>query len=181
MNSTTLEIRPETPLDCQAIAQVNLLAFGQENEARLVERIRASKQFVPELSLVADIGGAVVGHILFSYVDLVGEETWQVLALAPLAVQPAFQNQGIGSKLVAQGLEAADAISPPGIAPLTAQVLVVVLGYAHFYARFGFEPASRYGIEPSFAVPEEAYLVKPLRYRQHYRGKVVYPPAFDEV
>ena len=99
-----MNIRCEQPSDYSAIAQVNIQAFQQENEARLVEKIRHSERYIPELSLVAEVDEVVVGYILFSYIDLVGNQHFQVLGLAPLAVLPKFQRQGIGSALVEAGL-----------------------------------------------------------------------------
>ncbi|MCC5640563.1 N-acetyltransferase [Nostoc sp. CHAB 5844] len=168
-----VNIRCETLSDYPAIAEVNRLAFEQENEAKLIDKIRCSERYIPELSLVAEIGNVVVGHILFSYIDLVNEEKLQVIGLAPLAVRPQFQRQGIGSALVQAGLKIADD---------KGEVLVIVLGHPHFYTRFGFQPSIVYGIESPFPVPEDVFMVKPLQnYQQKYTGKVVYPPAFDEV
>jgi putative acetyltransferase len=168
-----MNIRSETLLDYPGIAEVNILAFGQQNEAQLVEKIRTSDCFIPELSLVAEIENTVVGHILFSYIDLVGEETLQVLGLAPMAVHPEFQKQGIGSELVKTGLEIADK---------RGELIIIVLGHPPFYTRFGFEPSVCYEIESPFPVPEEFFMVKPLQsYQYKYKGKVIYPPAFDGV
>jgi putative acetyltransferase len=168
-----MHIRCETLTDYPAITEVNTLAFGQENEARLVEVIRRSDGYIPELSLVAEIEGAVVGHILFSYIDLVGKKTLQVLGLAPLAVRPAFQKQGIGSALIKAGLE---------IAEVKKEAIVIVLGHPEFYTRFGFQSSVIYGIESPFPVPEEFFMVKLLQsYQESYQGKVVYPLAFDGV
>lgn len=168
-----MNIRCENPLDYQAIAEVNIQAFEQENEAHLVEQIRHSDRYIPELSLVAELDGAVVGHILFSYIDLVGEETLQVLGLAPLAVRPKLQRQGIGSALVRAGKLWADAMG---------EAIVIVLGHPQFYCRFGFKPSVCYGIESPFPVPEDAFMIEQLlHYQDRYRGKVVYPPAFRGV
>ncbi|MDZ8110637.1 MAG: N-acetyltransferase [Nostoc sp. DedQUE12a] len=168
-----MNIRRETLTDYPAIAQVNTLAFGQDNEAKLVERIRHSDRYIPELSLVAEIEGIVVGHILFSYIDLANEQTLQVLGLAPLAIRPEFQRQGIGSALLKAGLEIAQANKEP---------VVIVLGHPEFYTRFGFQPSVIYGIESPFPVPEEFFMVKPLQSdRESYKGKVIYPSAFNEV
>ncbi|MGV0106470.1 GNAT family N-acetyltransferase [Nostoc sp. DSM 114160] len=168
-----IDIRCETLSDYTAIAEVNTLAFGQENEAKLVEKIRNSDRYISELSLVAEVENIVVGHILFSYIDLVGEETLQVLGLAPLAVRPQFQRQGIGSALIKAGLEIAEA---------NKEAIVIVLGHPHFYTRFGFQPSVVYEIESPFPVPEEFFMVKALQnYQKQYQGKVVYPGAFDEV
>ncbi|RCJ18921.1 GCN5 family acetyltransferase [Nostoc minutum NIES-26] len=168
-----MDIRCESLPDYPAIAEVNKLAFGQENEAKLVDKIRRSDRYIPELSLVAKIGNVVVDHILFSYIDLVNEEKLQVIGLAPLAVRPQFQRQGIGSALVEAGLKIAD---------VTGEAIVIVLGHPHFYTRFGFQSSIVYRIESLFPVPEDVFMVKPLQnYQQKYMGKVVYPPAFDEV
>lgn len=168
-----MNIHCETPLNYPAIAEVNILAFGQENEARLIETIRYSNRYIPELSLIAEVEGIVVGHILFSYIDLVGEETLQVLGLAPLAVRPQFQNKGIGSALVQTGLE---------IAEDRGEAIIIVLGHPQFYNRFGFETSVNYEIESPFPVPEDFFMVKPLpKYHERYKGKVVYPSAFDGV
>ncbi|MFN6516000.1 MAG: GNAT family N-acetyltransferase [Nostoc sp. CreGUA01] len=168
-----INIRRETFTDYPAIALVNTLAFGQDNEAKLVERIRNSHRYIPELSLVAEIEGMVVGHILFSYIDLVDEQTLQVLGLAPLAVRPEFQRQGIGSALIKAGLK---------IAETNKEAVVIVLGHPEFYTRFDFQASVIYGIESPFPVPEEFFMVKTLpSYQEKYKGKIVYPPAFDEV
>jgi putative acetyltransferase len=168
-----MNIRPETSADYAAVFAVNALAFGQENEARLVDLIRESDRYIPQLSLVATVDDRIVGHTLFSIIDLVGSETWQVLGLAPLAVHPTFQKQGIGSALVQVGLEQAEAMP---------YAMAIVLGHPAFYTRFGFVPSTEYGITSPFPVPAEAFMVKPLsQYQTHYQGKVVYPPAFAAV
>ncbi len=168
-----MNIRGETASDYPAIAQVNRLAFGRDNEAQLVARLRQSEQFVPQLSLVAELDTGLVGHILFTSVELVGEQRLSVLALAPVAVRPEFQGQGVGSALVRAGLAVAEA---------RAEALVIVLGHPQFYARFGFEPSVRYGIQSPFPVPEAVFRVKPLSgYQPWYQGRVSYPAAFNEV
>lgn len=171
--SGSLIIRPETPEDYPAIAEVNRLAFGQDNEAQLVEAIRASDRFVLGLSLVAEQAGAIVGHVLLSQVDLVGDRTRAILCLAPLAVHPTHQNRGIGSALVEAGLVAAEASGAP---------LVVVLGHPKFYPRFGFEPSASYGIQQPFTVSPGASMVKRLsHYQPDYQGTIAYPASFAGV
>lgn len=167
-------IRAERQADHAATAGVLSAAFGRSDEARLVERIRASSGFVPELALVAEDGGEVIGHAMFSFVDLTGAGTLPVLELAPLAVAPEHQRRGVGSALVRAGLERADARGEP---------LVLVLGHAAYYPRFGFEPASRWGIEPpSPRIPDEAFMVRRLSgWRERHRGRVAWPPAFGDV
>ncbi|HBE20582.1 MAG TPA: GNAT family N-acetyltransferase [Cyanobacteria bacterium UBA11149] len=168
-----IKIRGESPLDYTLVGEIYQLAFGRDNEGNLVDSIRKSDRNIPELSLVAELDGTVVGHILFSYIDLVGAETWRMLSLAPIAVIPEFQNQGIGSALVQKGLEVAEAMG---------EFLVIVLGHPQFYPRFGFEPSVIYGIESPFPVPDEVFMVKWLKSCQgDYRGKVIYPSVFNEV
>ncbi|WP_413200272.1 GNAT family N-acetyltransferase [Nostoc piscinale] len=168
-----LNIRCETVLDYPAIAGVNRLAFGQENEANLIDKIRFSDRYIPELSLIAEINNVIVGHILFSYIDIVNTGTLQVIGLAPLAVHPQFQRQGIGTALVEAGLKIADE---------RGEVLVIVLGHPHFYNRFGFQPSVIYQIESPFPVPDDVFMVKPLKnYQPKYTGKVVYPATFADV
>lgn len=130
-----IEVRPELPKDYGTMWDVNVLAFdNRENEARLVETIRSSADFSPDLSLVAEMDGKVVGHILFSEISISGGSAdLRTLALAPMAVRPAWQRQGIGSMLVREGLKrSADC----GFA------LVAVIGHPRFYPRFGFVKAT---------------------------------------
>ena len=165
-----MQIRTETPGDYLAIADILLQAFGQDAEALLVERIRQSDRYIPELALVAEKEGVVVGHILFSYIDLVGTETLPVLGLAPLAIHPDYQRQGIGSALTQAGLAKAEE---------QGEAIAIVLGHPPFYSRFGFEPSVNYGIASPFPVPPEFFMVKFLQSeRKGYPGKVIYPAAF---
>ena len=169
----TLDIRPERPDDYDAIARVVAAAFGRALEAELVARIRASDRYVPELALVAVEDGAVAGHTMFSYATLVageGEER-DVLQLSPVAVAPERQRDGIGGALIREGI---------AIATERREPLVVVLGHAEYYPRFGFEPCRRHGIEPPHPAMEPNFFVLPLPgHDARLRGRVVFPPAFD--
>jgi putative acetyltransferase len=161
-------IRPETPADADAIARAVELAFGRPAEAELVVAIRASDGFVPELSLVAEEGGEIVGHVMLSYVPL-GDR--KVLQLAPMAVVPQRQSQGIGGALVRAVLERADGLGAP---------LVLVVGHADYYPRFGFEPARALGIEPPAPFADEVWMARRLTaYDPTLRGTARFPPAFD--
>jgi putative acetyltransferase len=164
-----LTIRPETGRDEAAIAEVTAAAFGKQREARIVDAIRRSDRFVPELSLVAELEGVVVGHLMLSYVDL-DDDSRRVLELGPMSVAPERQRSGIGSALVEEALRRADDRGEP---------LVLVLGHPTYYPRFGFRPASTLGIVPPPGVRDEAFMAVPLRaYDPSLRGQVVLPPAF---
>ncbi|MDV2991132.1 MAG: N-acetyltransferase Eis [Chroococcidiopsis sp. SAG 2025] len=147
-------IRAEAVEDYTNIFKVNKLAFGREDEARLVDNVRQLANFNPKLSLVAIEGDRLVGHILFSEIAIVspqGEVT--ALALAPLAVLPQFQNQGIGSQLVRAGLKQCQILG---------YKIVIVLGHPNFYSRFGFAPAINKGLRSPFSVPDEIFMVLEL-------------------
>ncbi|MGH9321531.1 MAG: GNAT family N-acetyltransferase, partial [Vicinamibacteria bacterium] len=148
-------IRAEEPRDREAIHRVNLEAFGQEEEANLVDALRRSKAFIPELSLVAVSASDIVGHILFPRIVVKDSAVAHpALALAPMAVLPGFQNRGIGSALVERGLDRALALGDD---------LVIVVGHSEYYPRFGFVPAGPHGIRLPFPAPPEAFMVRELR------------------
>ncbi|GGS98541.1 GNAT family N-acetyltransferase [Nonomuraea spiralis] len=139
--------RPETERDIPAIREVNLAAFPTSLEADLVEALRSDPAWIPGLSVVAETSdGTIAGYALLTRC-LVGEEP--ALALGPCAVLPGFQKQGAGSAAIRHGLDAARAMG---------ENLVVVLGHAAYYPRFGFTRASAYGIRPSFEAPDEAMM-----------------------
>ncbi len=130
---TTTIIRPEGPGEHTAIAEVNRLVFGSDAEARLVAALRKADCFDSSLSLVAVHDGLVVGHILFSPIRIETDDgNVPAMALAPMAVLPACQRHGIGSALVWQGLQACRR---------AVHSIVVVLGHADYYPRFGFRPS----------------------------------------
>jgi putative acetyltransferase len=169
-------VRAETPRDLTAIRTVHLAAFGQEAEGQLVDRLRQTGTFVPELSLVATRDGVVVGHILFSRVKIRGgRDGVSALALAPMAVLPGCQRQGIGSALVRAGLERARQLG---------HRVVVVLGHPEYYPRFGFAPAARWGIRTPFGAPDDAFMLLELgpgRLVEAGPGEVEYPAAFHDL
>jgi putative acetyltransferase len=167
-------IRPETSTDQEAIQEVHQQAFGQPNEARLVDAVRASPEYVPELSLVAERNGTVVGHVLFSRITVEGCAATGLLALGPIGVRAECQRQGIGGQLIRSALERAIALGYRA---------VILVGHPTYYPRFGFTPARAYGLEAPFPVPDEVFMVLPLRPDglDGVRGTVVYPPAFNEV
>ncbi|RTQ51749.1 N-acetyltransferase [Hymenobacter gummosus] len=169
-------IRPETPADGAAIAQVLRQAFPGPQEAALVEQLRRRPDFRPALSLVAEVAGTVVGYVLLTPIAIepvAGPPTLS-LALAPVAVQPAWQRQGIGARLVEAGLVAGGAAGFGS---------VILLGHPDYYPRFGFGPASRWGIRAPFAVPDAAFMARELQpgALAAAAGTVRYPAEFAAV
>jgi putative acetyltransferase len=166
-------LRSEQLADYPVVFDIHCRAFGRDNEAKLVEALR--KVAHPQISLVAVRAGQVVGHIFFSPVTIEGPtSSLQALGLAPMAVVPELQNQGIGSALVRAGLEAARRID---------QKVVVVLGHPEYYPRFGFAIASRKGIRYEHPVPDEAFMVLELEPGAlgGHAGVVKYLSEFSEV
>ena len=165
--------RPEVPADITAIRHVNTLAFGRPSEADLVEALRRAGRLA--ISLVAVRGEDIVGHIAFSPVRIVSAtSTRDAIGLAPMAVLPACQRQGIGSQLVRAGLARC------GEARYD---VVVVLGHPHYYPKFGFTPSKPYGITWEREVPDEVFMVKELQpgALARTRGVVQYSPEFNDV
>lgn len=164
-------IRPEHPSDYDRITAVIEAAFGQPDEAQLVDALRGAGHAIPELTLVAEHDSIIVGHVMQSYVTLRGDEDRRVLALAPLAVAPARQRDGIGGALMRETVRRADERGEP---------LIVLLGHPAYYPRFGFENARALGIEPPVpSFPDAAFMVRRLSaYDEPVRGIVVYPPEW---
>lgn len=167
-----ITLRPEAPSDHPAIHALNEAAFGQPDEAELVDALReACPDF---LSLVAESNGAIVGHILFTPAH-VGKDGVHLegMGLAPMAVAPEHQRGGIGSALVKAGLDELRANRCP---------FVIVLGHPKYYPRFGFTPAGTFGIHCQWEVPDEAFMAIELQpgALTPYQGATArYHPAFD--
>lgn len=140
-----IAVREERPEDLDAVREVNDQAFDQPLEGRIVDALRAHGAC--RLSLVAEVEGHVVGHILFSPVTSAGAEG---LGLGPMAVLPDHQRRGVGAALIDAGLARLRAAGCP---------FVVVLGHDGYYTRFGFVPASRHGLRCEWDVPDEAFMV----------------------
>jgi putative acetyltransferase len=166
-----IAVRAESAADREAIRRVNERAFGGAAEADLVDALRGSPAWIPELSLVAADADVVVGHVLFSLVAL--DSGPELLSLGPMAVVPERQRDGVGSALVRHGLDLAAGMQYP---------YVVVLGHPEYYPRFGFVPARGLGIDTPYEAPDEAWMALPLgEAGEGMRGAVRYPPAWSGV
>lgn len=168
-----IRFRKEVKEDYKQVYEINKLAFGQDKESILIEKIRKGPNFVPELSLVAEKDNEIVGHILFSKMKIVGEIEYETLMLAPLAVIPELQKQGIGGKLVKKGIEKAIELGFDSI---------IVVGHKDYYPRFGFQKASKWGIKCPFEVPDGAFMAIELTEKalENKAGVVQFPEEFME-
>ena len=167
-----LDIRMETPADVAAIREVNEAAFASPAEADLVDALRQGPEQL--VSLVAELRGRVVGHVLLSPVSLAGSMDLPLMGLGPMAVLPTHQRRGIGSALLLQAL---DQCRDRGCRA------VVVLGHPAYYPRFGFVTASRHGLRCEYDVPDEAFMVLELvrGALEGLTGEVIYNEAFRDV
>ena len=146
-----VHIREERKEDFEGIRRVNEAAFGQPVEADLIDALRAHGAVT--VSLVAEVEGQMVGHILFSPVTVQGADDLKAVGLGPMAVLPEYQHRGIGSLLVRNGLEDC---RRAGIRA------VVVLGHPDYYPRFGFRRAFSWGLQCEFDAPDEAFMALEL-------------------
>lgn len=170
MDASHPHIRLETPADHHAVRHINEAAFETPAEAKLVDALRES--VTPYISLVAEREGVVLGHILFTPVTIESDSgTWSALGLAPMAVAPGCQRQGIGSALVRAGLEACKQINQP---------IVFVLGHPEYYPRFGFVSAPPLGLTCEYSVPDEVFMVTELETDaiDGQTGLIKYTPPF---
>jgi len=151
-----MHIREALDSDLNDVLFVEREAFGENDEAELVRNLLEDPTAQPLLSLLAFKSDRPVGHILFTRVGLTNSENTTSAILAPLAVVPDAQKQGIGGKLIEEGLKL---LSRSGVQ------LVFVLGYPEYYTRHGFQPAGRLGFEATYPIPEEdtdAWMVREL-------------------
>ena len=172
-------IRQEREADYEATKKLVKEAFknivySDHQEHLLVERLRKSDAFIDKLSLVTEINGNIVGHIMFTKIIIRNEDNiYESLALAPVSVLPAYQGQGIGTSLINEGLRIAKELGFKS---------VVVLGDDKFYSRFGFKVASNRGIKAPFEVEDEYFMALELENGEFdgIRGTVVYSKDFLE-
>ena len=161
-----IEIRAETPEDTARVRDVNRRAFGQDDEGRIVDALRANGAVL--CSLVATDAGDVVGHITYSPARVGGV---MGAALGPMAVTPERQRQGIGTRLVATGNDQLAGHR---------RAFIVVVGHPTFYSRFGFEPASAHRLTCEWDVPDDVFMVRVLDPHTMAAavGRVHYRPEF---
>lgn len=167
-------VRAEAPEDVRAIDVVNLSAFEGDAEARLVTAIRGSADFIPDLSLVAELNGRIVGHLLLSKVYLKrGGDNRAILALGPMSVVPSQSHRGIGSALIQAAI---------GRARDMRYTAIVVAGQPEYYQRFDFKPASAWGITSNLRLPADALTAMDLvPGTLQGGGQVIYPGVFAEI
>ncbi len=154
-------IRQEMQSDYPFSENVIEMAFRNaehtdNDEHNWVKRLRKIRLFIPELSLVAEIDGNIVGYILFSIIKISGFQKYNSLSLVPVAVSPMFQNQGIGKNLINAGLLRAKELGYES---------VIVLGHKDYYPKFGFKKASKWSITCPFEVPDEVFMSLELKKR----------------
>ena len=168
-----INIRKEKDSDKENIWKVNAGAFETEAEANLVNALRDSG--IHFISLVAEQDEKIVGHILFTPVEFLGDNSGlKLMGLAPMAVLPKYQKKGIGKQLVNKGIE--NCITQGYDA-------IVVLGHPEYYPKFGFTPSVKYGIKSEYDVPDEVSMVLELR-ENSLKGKsgiIKYHGAFGSL
>lgn len=169
-----IKVRAEIPGDFNAIDVVNLSAFQGEAEAQLVSELRDSEGFIPDLSLVAELNGRIVGHVVLSKVRLVtdaGES--EILALGPMSVVPSQSHRGIGAELIDAAIARAKALCYGAI---------VVAGHPDYYQRFNFKSASNWSVTCNLAIPEDALTAMELtKDALAGGGKVQYPDLYRKL
>jgi putative acetyltransferase len=168
-----MNVRKEKDSDKDNIWKVNAEAFETEAEANLVNAL--SDSGISFISLLAEEDEEIVGHILFTPVELIGDDSGlKLMSLAPMAVLTKLRKKGIGSQLVKTGIEKC----------LTQGFdAVVVLGHAEYYPKFGFVPSVKYGIKSEYDVPDEAFMVLELKEGslKDKKGVIKYHAAFGSV
>lgn len=174
-----INIRQEQPDDFKAVFDLVEKAFitkeyKEPEEHFLVERLRKSYAFIPELSLVAEVGNKIAGHILLTKLKIKnGQDEFGSLALAPVSVLPEYQGNGIGGQLI---------VNAHKIAIELGYESVVLLGHENYYPKFGYKQADTFRIELPFDVPKENCMAIELTENglKNVSGMVEYPKEFNE-
>lgn len=165
----------EQPEDYQTIFNIHKQAFGQDNEAELVNALRKTTNFNPELSLLAFINNEPIGHLLLYPVSLETNKGNLIeLGLGPVAVKLNHQNKGLGTKLIKEGIKKARQLG---------YTAIVVVGNPKYYKRFGFIKASIKGLKVELDVPEEDFMILELipDALKNINGLVKYSQEFNSV
>ena len=168
-----MNIREEQASDIELIWKVNSEVFETEAEADLVNVLRSSG--CTYISLVAETENNIVGHILFTPVELTGNENeLKIMGLAPMAVLSQCQNKKIGTRLIKAGLERCRSLGYDA---------VVVLGHPDYYPKFGFVPSVKFGIKSQYEVPDEVFMAFELvpESLKCHAGVIKYHEAFNSV
>ena len=166
-------VRVMRPDEYAAVRALSIAAFGgDESIGSLLDALHESWAWTDELSFIAVLDGALVGHVLYTKALLdAPERLVGVLVLSPIGVRPDLQRTGIGAALMTSSLVALSSRPEP---------LVFLEGHPSYYPRFGFRSASSLGfIAPSTRIPDAAFMVHPLAAHEPWmRGALVYPDAF---
>jgi predicted N-acetyltransferase YhbS len=174
----TITIRKEESFDHNWVIELTEKAFetleiSDHNEGKLVDKLRKAPTFIEELSLVAELNGQVVGHILFTPIIIDnGQQQFQSLVLAPVSVLPEFQKMGIGGQLILAGHQKAVELGFQS---------VILIGHPEYYPRFGYKPASIWGIKTHYELPsDDVFMAVELTEGalSNVSGMVVFPPEF---
>lgn len=179
VNAVKMKIRKESEKDFSVVFELIEKAFrgvkhSDHREQYLVERLRNSEAFIPELSLVAVCDNMIVGHILVTKIKITNErDTYSALTLAPVSVLPAYQGKGIGGQLILEAHKVARVLGFGSI---------VLLGHEKYYPRFGYKQADQFGIQFPFDAPKANCMVVELieNTLESVYGIVQYPKAFYE-
>lgn len=175
-----ITIRKEIPKDHNWVIELTAKAFetmpfSEGDEDQLVARLRNAPDFIPELSLVAELDGLIVGHILFTPLVIDnGQQQFESLVLGPVSVLPEFQKQGIGGKLIRAGHQKAIELGFRS---------VILIGHPEYYPRFGYKPASTWGIKTHYELPsDDVFMAVELTEGalKNVSGMVIFPPEFGE-
>ena len=173
-----LILRKELPKDYPVVFDIVKSAFLNEaysdkTEHFLVERLRNSEAFVPDLSIVAELDDKLVGHILLTEINIVNKDTSSTsLAMAPVSVHPDFQGRGIGAKLILKSHEVAKELG---------YLSIILLGHDQYYPRFGYERADKFNISFPFEAPPQNCMALELVEGglKNAGGLVHYAPEFN--
>jgi len=175
-----INIRKENPSDHNWVVELTKKAFetleiSDHNEGKLVDKLRKAPTFVEELSMVAELNGQVVGHILFTPIAIDnGSQQFQSLVLAPVSVLPEYQKMGIGGQLIRAGHQKAKELGFQS---------AILLGHPEYYPRFGYKPASTWGIKTHIPLPsDDVFMAVEITEGglKGVSGMVVFPAEFSQ-